>query len=272
MPVQSDRAVSLKLLSLSAGRGETARPTRAITCSEITMKKDKVKIAVCLPSRGLVCSRTMEALLQELVNYRFAPIMTHDMGIPDNCNYMAEKALEDKEVTHLLFIEEDMIIPRGGIKRMLEEDGDIVAIDYPYPNKKVGQDGKWYVEAVSVVCYHEGKPQFTGLGCTLIKRRVFEKLEKPWFTISPSWDKIVVEKDGKKELFWGKKDVPYKYGGHDINFGLKANWAGFSIKVVPGLVAGHARIKELEGVRKEMNKGSAYTYEIYDKITKVIDS
>ncbi|MDD4984692.1 MAG: hypothetical protein PHQ43_02710 [Dehalococcoidales bacterium] len=231
----------------------------------------KPKLAVCLPSRGLICSRTIEALWEALDGYNWQLYQTHDMGIPECMNHLVADALKDRKVSHILFIEEDMLIPEGGVKMMLAQDGDVVAIDYPYPNRKVQSDGSYKTECVSVTCYFEGQPQFTGLGCTLVKRAVFEALEAPWFETSPSWEKVVVTKNGKRELLWGRKDVPYKYGGHDINFCLKANWAGFSIKVVPELVAGHARIEELAKVRKEMNTGSAYTYRIFDKIDKVID-
>lgn len=256
--MQSDRAVSNRITQSVQGiGGRPSGPPRM------------TKIAVCLPSRGLICSRTIEALFEAMRGLEWDLYQTHDMGIPECMNHLVTQALKDSQVSHVLFVEEDMLIPKDGVQRMLEEDGDIVAIDYPYPNLKAQKDGSYKHECVSCATYFEGEPQFTGLGCTMVRRHVFETLESPWFVTSPSWEKVVVSKDGKKELFWGRKDVPYKYGGHDINFGLKANWAGFSIKVIRGLIAGHARIKELSQVRKEMNSGSAYTYEIFDRIDKV---
>ena len=58
---------------------------------------------------------------------------------------------------------------------------------------------------------------------------------------------------------------PYKYGGHDINFSIKAREMGAIIAHVPNLEAKHYRYKEIE--RGKYNEG-IYQYYALDPISK----
>jgi hypothetical protein len=85
-----------------------------------------------------------------------------------------------------------------------------------------------------------------GLGCTLVKREVFEKLEYPYFRS----DKALLLNDWP-EIKWIEAGEQ-AYGGHDIYFGIKAREKGFKIIKVEG-EARHLKLESLG--RPEINKG-----------------
>lgn len=267
-------------------------------------KWSPVRIAVLIASRGLVHSRTVESIWENIKGYvkvyDFKFIFSHNKGIPGAQNYLVEEALRDRDVNYLFFVEEDVIIPEGGFIRLLSEVEDAAAIDYP-------QQGGY-----STVYKFEDKVYWVGLGCLLVSRHVFENLKPPYFRIEPKWAKIVVnwsdiaidnpkekarilkteliEKqkcyelvhaDGslvdyenlpvgiKKELYWGKYGKEYKYGGLDVNFGLSLVWHGFGIKVIPDMVCQHLKIPALGKLRKEKNINIFEVVE-HDEITRYV--
>jgi hypothetical protein len=170
-----------------------------------------MKIAIVTPSRGLVHTRTMESIYETVkLAKAFDDIIwehffSHDKPIPQAQNYLIKKAL-DWEADYILSVEEDNIIPREGLKKMLHKmrlpPVGVVCIDYPVTAKGVGG-----------VCRKNNKIMWCGLGCTLIASWVFEKIDKPWFDTSYSW---LIKSKNPLEL--ERIDVPNKYGGHDINF------------------------------------------------------
>ena len=170
-------------------------------------------IAIILPTRGMVFTEVENAIedarrFNNIIVYR-----SWNLPIPDAQNYLTEQALKDREVTDLWFIEEDTIPPDGALEKLKDANADIACIDY-----SVNQYG----------CVARDKKTneilWCGFGCTLVKREVFEKLEKPWFRT----DKTLRLND------WQWIDNSAKYGGQDIWFGCKAREAGFKIQQVEG--------------------------------------
>ena len=196
-----------------------------------------VTFAIVTPSRGLVHSRTVEAVM---ANLRHAPrkafrgwYFTHDLPIPECDEQVAERALS-AGVDALWFVEEDVIPPAVALAVSLHmlDDFDIVAVDYP-----VGSiDQKWGC----LVRDDEGDILWCGLGCTLIRREVFDRLDRPWFTSDwryvkrgDRWERVAVEPDAPR---WGQQD---------IHFCMEARRAGFRIGQVGGLTAHHASVEAM---------------------------
>lgn len=186
-------------------------------------------ISILVASRGLVFTET-DILIDKVVNHFDSQVFrTYDKKIPDAQNYLVEEALKT-EASMFLFLEEDNVPTLEQVVEMVNRNVDICFVDY-------GVAG-WSCSARN----KKGEILWCGLGTTLIKRKVFEKLDRPWFRI----DKSLRLNDNK----W--IDVPMKYGGHDIWFFVKARELGFKITQVEG-EADHLKLDSLG--RPEVNYG-----------------
>lgn len=208
-----------------------------------------MRVGVCIASRGVVHSRTIESVFNNLkdVVCDWELFFTHDLSIPDAQNDLIVRALL-WGAEYFWFVEEDMLIPDGTFKEMVNAHEAIVAVDYP-----VG--GRQY----STIAVKKDEILWCGLGCTLIRKDVFESIGKPFFRTDIS----VKITDKEKFEYEIDKSTPYKYGGHDILFGIQARERGFKIHRVPGIICGHMRIENLG--QKESNTGF-HRVKIMDKI------
>lgn len=190
-----------------------------------------MKIGVVLPSRGMIFTEVMDSLLKELNGYDYKIYMSWAKHIPDSHNNLTLEALNGG-ADYILFIEEDVIIPQGSLEKMIGV-GDIVAVDYG-------------VNGYSCITTYQGENMWCGVGCTLVKREVFEALEYPYFRS----DKALLLNDWP-EIKWINAGEQ-AYGGHDIYFCIKAREKGFKIIKAEG-EARHLRLNSLG--RPEINKG-----------------
>lgn len=209
-----------------------------------------MKIGIILPTRGLVFTRVEEEIEKLRKQYDIEVYRSNSLPIPEGHNHLTEKALGDgKEV--LFFIEEDTVPPAGALEKMLAvtKDADIACIDY-------GVAG-WGCVARDT----KGEILWCGLGCTVIKRQVFEALERPYFRT----DMVLRLNDWT----WQKLSEEYvktkQYGGLDIWFCTKAKELGFKIGQVPEEEADHLRLVELG--KREINNG-LHKIELKPKIEK----
>jgi len=194
-----------------------------------------MKIGVIMPSRGLCFAQAEQALSDNLHGYTHRIFRSWNLPIPDCQNYLVDKALKDPEITHLLFVEDDVVMPEGGLKSMLEALSDIVCIDY-------GVNGYGCVTKDKAT----GKILWCGLGSTLVKRKVFDKLSLPYFRSD-----IQLLLNNYPEEQWIPS--PHNaYGGQDIYFFSQARKAGFEIVQVEG-EAKHLKLIEMG--RPGINRG-----------------
>ena len=196
---------------------------------------------VCTPSRGLIHSRTVEAVMANVANAQARGhdfrgwVFSHDLPIPDCDEAIVEKGLATGAEV-LLLIEEDVIPPADALERslaLLDEGWDVAAVDYP-----VGGSG-WGC----LVRDPKGDIEWCGLGCTLIRREVFEKLARPWF--STDWQYVDFHTGRGWERHPSPADNARRWGGQDIYFCMNVRAAGFRIGQVPDMVAGQAFVEQL---------------------------
>ena len=176
-----------------------------------------------------VCHRTT-ASLDKLIS------ATHGTGVslaiprgassilPKQRNDLVWKMLE-MQATHLLFIDSDMVFDGDFLLYLLDHNRDIVSglcvsrgAPYTPVVRMKNKDGKYrpvdgledgrFIEDVDGV----------GMAFCLIKKRVFEKIEPPWFAMPPYGNEVQ---------------------GEDYYFCEKAKLAGFQISVDCSLVVGH---------------------------------
>ncbi len=167
-------------------------------------------IAVILPSRGLMFSKTAEEIVRNVKNIPHKFFFSHKRPLPECFEEPTRRALADEDISHLWFVEDDMILPDGLLKELIQADQDAIACDYPTTNK--GQGGM-FIDS-------EGTVVFSGTGCLLVKREVFNRLRKPYFTTKYKWN---FQNYGDHLRFTsfisGKKQEGY--GLHDVTFGLR---------------------------------------------------
>lgn len=181
-------------------------------------------VSVLLPSRGLVGSRVIEAVdnQSEMIKHRF---YSHNDPLPDCFNKLVVKFLETAS-KYAWFVEEDVVVPKDALQRLLKASADIVAINYllraaPVPSQ----------------CLYQGKLLWVSLGCTLVKRKVFEVLPFPWFRTDLAVTSTHTGSAGNWCL--GLMPVKSQYGGHDAFFCYYAIQAGFRMAVVEDRMCDH---------------------------------
>lgn len=209
-----------------------------------------MKLALVIPTRGVIFARTIQStiLSPELPSDSTVHIVS-GLPIPEAHNECIARALET-DCTHILFVEEDMELPKHALTYMMEmaRTYDIVAIDYPLTETQR-----------STIFYDQGKPLWTGFGCTMFSKRLFDEvLKRPWLTA----DNIVTIKEFHPFQYEVRNAPEYAhkaYGQYDIWFGLQMREKGIPIYVINEYKCNHLRMKSWE--RKSTNQG---THEIYE--------
>lgn len=218
-----------------------------------------MKVAVVLPSRGLLFSESFEELLRELKPFDHTIYFAHGKPIPDAFNIPLERALEDKKVTHVLFAEDDMMLPEGILQKMVRGQWLACALDYPFKN-----DGE-----ATILHDPDGYALYSGTGFLLVDRLILDSMPKPIFRTDIAWD-VRIEKG---TLYMWPRDVSNikTYGLHDINFGLTL-WTN-NIPIVPVTICGQRKLIALG--QPNTNHGAHTIKELtrvgIDNITKTED-
>lgn len=207
-----------------------------------------MKLGVCIPTRGVIFANTIQtALLNPELPAGSVFFAVIGLPIPDAHNECVRRALL-AGCTHIWFVEEDMEIPAGGLNKMLElanAGAQYVVIDYPLSAK------------VRTTCmFADGKPLWSGFGCTMIAREVFEQIGEPYF--STEYEVLLEQLNPIKYKIVQCRNPEKVYGHFDIWFGLLCKEYNIPITIVPDMICNHLRLKTWE--RKTINQG---THEIY---------
>jgi len=209
-----------------------------------------MKIALVIPTRGVIYARTIKSTILSPELPKDSHIIIVDgLPIPEAHNECVRQALAT-DCTHIWFVEEDMEIKRGALKLMIytAEGGEkYVAIDYP-----LNEQGRTCFKNLS------GKLMWTGLGCTLINRKIFDEMDEPYFTtdyeMHLAGDQVrevkKIDPDRKGEI----------YGRHDAWFGYQLNQRGVKLVGLNNYICKHLRMRSWE--RKTVNAGQQEIYEL----------
>lgn len=170
-----------------------------------------MNLAVLIPSRGLVFSETIDEVLREVAPFQYQVFFSHARPIPDCFNEPLDRIL-DNEFTHVWIVEEDMVLPKGILQELINLNAEVATTDYPP------------TEGTKCIQYDaDGNILYSGTGCILIQREVFELMEKPLFRTDH-----IYTPQGK---LLGKRDKREKiYGQHDVYFFMQLHRLGVSIK------------------------------------------
>lgn len=210
------------------------------------------KIAIILPSRGLIFSRTAEEVLNNVKGIPHKIYFSHKKPIPECFNEPTTKALKDKDITHLWFVEDDMIIPENTLKTMLEEDVAVVTADYPVNNKGRG----------AILRDKGGKILICGTGCTLVKREVFDEIPEPYFRTDIRWK---YENLGDSIRLSATKNPKNEgYGLHDVNFCMTLHRKNIPIHQITNTLGQ----RKLISLGKAGTNSGAHNIETWTKVKK----
>lgn len=174
-------------------------------------------LAVIYPSRGLIFSQSFEELLGELKGFKHRFFWSHERSLPSCFNIPVEEALADPSIFAVLIAEDDIVLPKGILKRMFARNYPVVALDYPFKN-----DG-------DSTMLHDpaGNAIYSGTGFILIAKAILEALPKPIFRTDTAWDTMI---KGDTLVFWPRKLTKVAYGLHDVNLGIILFANGIPIK------------------------------------------
>ncbi len=145
----------------------------------------------------------------------------------------AYRALKDPNVTHLYFMDSDVVPPEGALQKLLTYDLPIVAGIYPMMANELVWSFKtdgWWKSIKDPLGDKLIKATAIGGSTLLIKREVIEKLKNPCF-------KITYEAVNDKGRCYDE--------GEDEYFSRIAIEAGYDIMVDPTIVCDHFNYKSL---------------------------
>jgi len=123
-----------------------------------------------------------------------------------------EQVIDDflkTDCTHLFFVDSDMLFGPEVLDYLLKQDKDIIGAQY---NRRMGKEGvsvapsRYDLEGMSP----PNRPfinQVVATGCLLIKREVFKRIPKPWFSMG----------------------TPENWLGEDVYFSKKARENGVEV-------------------------------------------
>jgi hypothetical protein len=174
-------------------------------------------VAICVPSNDMVHADFAMCLAALTYSARtpIAILNTKGSLVVTNRNALVDQAaLVNAE--WILFLDSDLLFPRDAIARLLAHDKDIVGATYckrvpPYEVLGRTLDGD-RLEAATGLVEVSGLPT----GCLLIRRSVFEQLEKPYFRTPAHADNEI-------------PGLPAHIEGEDYYFCRVAREAGFSV-------------------------------------------
>lgn len=218
------------------------------------------RVAIAMPSTGQVHQATMTSLRRMIAETTAAADVTfwwENAQPHDRCrNRLIARLLAEKEWTHLLFLDTDVVVESDTLDRLLSHDAPIACAPVPILHRRYGPDGQRSGVTVGTNIMVFDDPQMrgrivepdaakvgyrnldpddmpdkpfpcdaTGLGLCLIRRDVLEQLEEPWCAFATLPD------DG--------------FIGEDIYFLRNCRRAGFDVLVDPSITCDHYKRLDL---------------------------
>jgi len=190
--------------------------------------------AVATPSRGLIHSRTVEAVARESADTPGFTgwAITHDLPIPLAHEQAVASAIGRWLPEAVIMVEEDVIPPEGSFGALLlalEAGADVAGVDYP-----VGEDWGCAVRDEA------GAVLWVGTGLAALSVPALERLERPWFRTDRRW---LRGPDGGWHDVPAAPDERDRFGQQDIELCRRVREAGGRVSVVPGMTAAHAQVR-----------------------------
>jgi hypothetical protein len=137
-----------------------------------------MSVAVVMPSQNFIHSRTVVDLTHLFAFHKYGALKFYNPNSPlvHQGRFMGVyEAMQDKDNTHVLFIDSDMTFPVDGLGYLLRANKPIVGCSYQK------RDGVGVVGPMVGIDDGLVEADHIGLGFALIERVVFEQVAMPWF-------------------------------------------------------------------------------------------
>lgn len=169
-----------------------------------------MRLAVVIPSRGLIHSRTIAAVHREAdaTGWEWRIFFAHGRPIPECFNEPIAEALRWRP-TKVWLVEEDMHLPHGILNDLILAGEPVTAADYDAGGHP------------TVYRAPDGSVLWAGTGCLLASP---DALKAHPFTTGHHYE--------QRHGAWAKIPGPSGYGGHDVNLGMALHDAGTPIHVI----------------------------------------
>ncbi len=155
--------------------------------------KQDIKIAICIPSSdasgmNVLTAQCIGAAIIESEGLVKDIIVRRSCDIVSNRTWLVQESIR-KGMTHVLFVDCDMLFPSGVVKAMLAHGKEIIGVEYPcrtFPIKETFEP----LEERSATEIYKGK--FAGMGLMLIDLSIFKDpkfgfdadgKQSPWFAM-----------------------------------------------------------------------------------------
>lgn len=196
-------------------------------------------VAVCTPREGAVVSWGYHITFMHMYKVPFNSCGRRGIYLHYQRAQLALEALEDERVTHILYADADQSFPPWTMTRLLQHDlplvcGLVMMGSWPfnYLVYDFDKDNGRYtaVELTDAESFPYLKEQYrhklleadaAGMGCSLVRRDVFDNIKKPWFDTP-------IRKDMTGML------------GEDLFFSRRLREAGYRVFIDTSVICEHA--------------------------------
>lgn len=217
------------------------------------------KVLIGIPTaRGCQQATEVWLMVQAQKSYRIIYGLG-PLSVEDSRTKVVCKFLEQKDFTHLLFVDSDVVPPFNVIKDLHAHDLDVVSANYPlYMEKQISSAGFALNEdkkTYKIYSLHEEgvkEVDAIGLGCCLIKREVIEKaVEYPCF-----------------QMRYGMKNGRFHMlDSDDVTFSKVVRKCGYKIHYDFDQICDHYKTTSLLGIVEDYERGALLDGERF--VTKV---
>lgn len=150
-----------------------------------------------MPTRGFAYAPTTVWAVEQA--RRCGPPLLIEIGSPvELARTKIVRSFLATAATHLMMIDDDILPPEGAVDRLLALDADVATAPCPIfldnrivANVKHAGTDEW-VDVPSPAVFAVSQ---TGLGLTLIRRHVFERIRMPWFQSGATKDGRLIGED-----------------------------------------------------------------------------
>lgn len=154
---------------------------------------DSPKVMIVIPRKAVPATSQFDLYFDQLDLEGLVPLgITKPVGQSParNRNIGIEQAL-NHGFTHIFFVDDDVLLPKDALKKLLAHKKDIVSGLYlmrSYPHRAIAFSAQ---DSDGLATWQQLKPdvdglieiQSAGLGCCLINTQIFMKMEKPWIRL-----------------------------------------------------------------------------------------